>query len=90
MNIQPVKTDSVSTPPKTAVRSAKPAKETAATDTVEVPRQEKLLAALANEPDVRADEVARGKALAADPDYPSADLLAKLADVFVNDARRSK
>lgn len=90
MNIQPLKTDSVTTPPKAAARSAKPAKEPATEETPPTAKQEKLLAALANEPDVRPDEVARGKALAADPDYPSDDLLAKLADVFGKDARRAK
>ena len=90
MNIPPLKTDNVTTPPKTAARSAKPAKEPAAEETPPTAKQEKLLAALANEPAVRAEEVARGKDLAADPDYPSDDLLAKLADVFVKDARRSK
>ena len=90
MNIQPLKTDSVTTPPRAAVRSAKPASEPTAAETPQVARQEKLRAALANEPEVRPDEVARGKELAADPNYPSDDLLAKLADVFVKDARRSK
>ena len=90
MNIPPLKTDSVTTPPKAAARSAKSAKETATEETPQTAKQEKLLSALANEPDVRPGEVARGKALAADPGYPSDDLLAKLADVFVKDARRSK
>ena len=90
MNIQPLKTDSVSTPQKAAARSAKPAKEPATEETPQTAKQEKLLSALANEPDVRPGEVARGRDLAADPNYPSDDLLAKLADVFVKDARRSK
>ena len=90
MNIQPLKTDSVTTPPKAATKSAKPAKEPTTEETPQTAKQEKLLAALANEPEVRTEEVARGKELAADPGYPSDDLLAKLADVFVQDARRSK
>lgn len=90
MNIPPVKTDSVTTPPKPAARSAKPAKESAPDETPQVAKQQKLLAALANEPEVRPEEIARGKELAADPDWPSDDLLSKLAEVFVNDARRAK
>ena len=90
MNIPPLKTDNVTTPPKAATRSAKPAKEPAAGETPLIAKQEKLLAALANEPEVRPEEIARGKDLAADPGYPSDDLLAKLADVFVKDARRAK
>ena len=34
----------------------------------------------ASGPDVRADEVERGKRLVADPNYPSDDLLEKLAE----------
>ena len=90
MNIPPLKTDSVTTPPKAAARSAKPAKEPATEATPETAKQEKLLASLAKEPEVRAEEIARGQDLAADPNYPSDDLLAKLADVFVQDARRAK
>ena len=90
MNIQPLKTEGVTTPPKPAVKSAKTPKEPATSDTPQIAKQEKLLGALANEPEVRPEEVARGKELAADPNYPSDDLLAKLADVFVQDARRAK
>ena len=90
MNIQPLKTDSVTVPPKAAARSPKPAKESTIEDAPPIPKQEKLLGALANEPDVRPGEVARGKELAADPSYPSDDLLAKMADIFVKDARNAK
>ena len=90
MNIQPCKSECVPVPPKSAAKSAKPAKETTAEETANVSRQESLLQTLGKAPDVRAEEVERGKALAADPNYPSDDLLAKLAEVFVNDARREK
>ena len=46
-------------------------------------RETRLRDLLAKEPAVRPDEVERGKALAADPNYPSGDLLAKLAEMFV-------
>ena len=90
MNIQPCKSEGVSAPPKPAAKAAKPAKESADGETPQIAQQHKLLAELEKEPDVRAQEVERGRALAADPDYPSKDLLAKLAEVFVNDARNSK
>lgn len=90
MNIQPLKTEGVTTPPKTAAKAAKPVKEPATDDAPPVAKREELLGALANEPAVRPEEIARGKDLAADPNYPSDDLLAKLADVFVKDARRAK
>jgi hypothetical protein len=38
--------------------------------------------ALANEPDVRAEKVARGKALIADPNYPSKEQLKKIAGLL--------
>ena len=90
MNIQPCKSECVPAPSKPAAKAAKAAKESAASETPQITKQEKLLAELAKEPDVRTQEVERGKALAADPGYPSDDLLAKLAEVFVNDARNSK
>ncbi len=90
MNIQPFKFDSVTVPPKPAAKSAKPATEAATEQAPQTTRQEKLLGALQNEPDVRPEEIARGAVLANDPNYPGDDLLAKLAEVFVNDAQRSK
>ena len=90
MNIQPCKSECVPVPPKPAAKSAQPAAEPSGGETPQITKQEKLLAALAKEPEVRTQEVGRGKALAADPGYPSDDLLAKLAEVFVNDARKSK
>ena len=90
MNIQPYKSESVPVSPKSAAKPAKAAKETSGGEVPQVTKQQKLIADLAKEPDVRTDEVARGKALAADPGYPSDDLLANLAEVFVNDARKSK
>ncbi len=90
MNIQPYKSESAPVSPKSAAKPAKAAKETSGGETPQITKQQKLLADLAKEPDVRTQEVERGKALAADPGYPSDDLLAKLAEVFVNDARKSK
>jgi len=88
MNIQPLKTDAVPTPAKPKAAPAKPAPEPPPQPAVQATKNERHLEALRNEPDVRAAEVARGKALAADPHYPSSDVLAKLAEIFVNDASR--
>jgi hypothetical protein len=90
MNIQPCKSECVSVPSKPAAKSAKPAKEASTEEPPQVAKQQKLLASLNAEPDVRPEEIARGEAIAKDPNYPSDDLLAKLAEVFVNDARRAK
>ncbi len=44
---------------------------------------ETLRAALAAQPEVRPEVVARGKALAADPNYPSTDILRSVAGLIV-------
>ncbi|MCE9612503.1 MAG: hypothetical protein K8R23_20070 [Chthoniobacter sp.] len=88
MNIQPLKTESVPTPAKPKAAPAKPAPEPPAQPPIQATKNERHLEALRNEPDVRAAEVERGKSLAADPNYPSPDVLAKLAEIFVNDATR--
>jgi hypothetical protein len=43
-----------------------------------------LSAALASQPEVRPDVVARGRALAADPSYPSPAVLTKVAAMIIN------
>lgn len=90
MNIQPLKTESVPTPAKPKTPLAKPSPEVPPETTTPSTKNDRHLEALRQEPAVRAEEVTRGKALAADPTYPSDDLLAKLAEIFVNDASRTK
>ena len=90
MNIQPLKTESVPTPAKPKTPLPKPSPEVPPETVTQSTKNERHLEALRNEPAVRADEVARGQALAADPNYPSDDLLAKLAEIFVNDASRTR
>jgi hypothetical protein len=90
MNIQPLKSEGVTPPPK---QKGPAARATAASGTEDAPKagkHEKLIGALASEPAVRPEEIARGKALAADAGYPSDDVLARLAELFVNDASRRK
>lgn len=84
MNIQPVKPEGVPAPvkPKTApVKAPEARAEHESTSNV---REARLRDILAQEPEVRPDVVERGKALASDPNYPSGDLLAKLAAMFVD------
>lgn len=42
--------------------------------------------AMNNLPDSRADAVARGKALASSPNWPGAEIIHKLAEMFIADA----
>lgn len=50
---------------------------------------EPIQQAMNNLPDSRADVVARGKVLAADPNYPALKIISKLANLFVTDAQAS-
>ena len=43
-----------------------------------------LRAALAAQPEIRPEDVARGKALAADPNYPSVDILRNVAAKIIS------
>ena len=45
---------------------------------------EQLQTALASQPEIRPEVVARGRALAADPDYPSAAVIRRVATLIVN------
>lgn len=93
MNIQPIKSEGVQAPAKPKAqpaRTAKSAASTAPADNPKTARNERLMQALRNQPDVRPEEVERGKALAADPNYPGDEVLGKLAEMFVNDAARTK
>jgi hypothetical protein len=91
MNIQPIKTETV--PPSPRPKPAQAAKgggASPASDSVKPGVAEKLMEAIRNEPETRAEVVERGRALVADPNYPSAEQLEKLAELFVRDAQRSK
>lgn len=90
MNIQPLKSESVTAPAKPKAQPAKPSPAATPDEPLQSTKNERHMEALRKEPDVRTTEVERGKALAADPNYPSDDILAKLAEIFVNDARRTK
>lgn len=91
MNIQPVKTDAVQVPSKARAKSAPGAAEPAGVPEQEkAGRRERLAEALASEPAVRPEVLERAKQLASDPDYPGPGVLAKLAERFIDDAKRSK
>ena len=91
MNILPIKSEAVQEPSK-----AKPKPEPGATESTDAPeqgklgRKEGLIQALAAEPAVRSEVLERARKLAADPNYPPADVLEKLAGKFIGDAKRLK
>ena len=53
-------------------------------DSLQTNKAAELDAALGGQPEIRPDVVARGLALAADPNYPSAAVLGRVASVIVN------
>jgi hypothetical protein len=88
MNIKPVQSDAVAQPLKAKVPAkAKASDETApaAAEARNAERKQLLLRALASEPDIRPEVIERAKALAADPNYPSDDVLTRLAARFIGD-----
>lgn len=84
MNIQPVKSDGVPTPVKPKAAAPKAPEARAEHESASAAREARLRDILAQEPTVRPDVVERGKTLAADPNYPATQLLAKLAEMFVD------
>lgn len=69
----------------TASASSTSGKDTEVQDPVAVHRVAGLLAMLENKPDVRPEVVARGRALAANADYPPPDVINKLAGLVVGE-----
>ncbi len=63
--------------------------EAASGDPLTVGAYEPVQQAMNNLPDSRADVVARGKALAADPEYPALKIISTLASLFIGDAQVS-
>jgi hypothetical protein len=51
-------------------------------------QNESLLTALQNQPDVRPEVLNRAKQLAADPSYPSKDIINAIANAFVSNTGR--
>lgn len=93
MKIQPAKMESVPLPAKAKPKSpADAAMPDVQTDQLQLKtgRNERMKQALMSEPAVRPEVVERAKKLAADPNYPSPDILAKIAERFISDAKNSK
>jgi hypothetical protein len=90
MNIQPLKSHSVPLPAKPAAKPATPPAEPGAPEAPAKTKRARHLEVLKHEPAVRAGEVERAKRLAADPNYPTDDILARIADRFVSGSRGAK
>jgi hypothetical protein len=91
MKIQPFKTDNVQPPARPKAKAAAGADAPkSATGQQKAERKERLKEALMREPAVRPEVVERARKLAADPDYPSVDVLTKIAEKFVNSSKRAR
>jgi hypothetical protein len=86
MNIQPVKSDGVPAPVKPKAPPAKAPAPRAQTEPPLAASEARLRDILTKQPAVRPEAVDRGKSLAADPGYPATEILARIAEMFV-DAR---
>ncbi len=67
----------VPTPPKMVVRAT-------SSDQFSAANSAALRSALASQPEIRPEVVARGRALAADPTYPSKDILSQVGQQILN------
>lgn len=89
MNIGSVKTDVVSQPPAAITPKPAAAASTPITgaDSFTPAQNENLVNMLQQQPDVRPEAVERARQLAADPNYPGADLISRLANLVISDSQ---
>jgi hypothetical protein len=91
MKIQPVKTDIIQQPARARRKVASDAAEAKeACGPQKAGRKDSLKEALMREPAVRPEVIERARQLAADPEYPPADVLAKVAAKFIVAAKGSR
>jgi hypothetical protein len=76
LGLNPSALNPVALPPSARPRAA-------ASDTLSTSQSATLQAALLRQPEIRPDAVARGKALAADPNYPSAAVIRQISAAIV-------
>jgi hypothetical protein len=90
MNIRSVTSAAAAQPPQTSPPSTSTPPATASqevtADTFQPAQNERLVAMLQEQPDVRPEALERAKSLAADPNYPGADTLEGLAKLLIANA----
>lgn len=87
MNIQPVKSEGVPAPVKPKAAPAKAPEAPAESDHRLTSHEARLRDILSQLPTDRPEAIERGRSFAADPNYPSTDLLARLAQMFVDEPK---
>lgn len=87
MNIRSVTTPAAAQPPQATTPSTPNTPATASQevngDTFQPAKNEKMLAMLQEQPDVRPEALERAKSLAADPNYPGKSTIESLAKLFI-------
>jgi len=85
MNIRPVQTEALAQPPQTITpKAASAVTSQAEGDSYQPAQNEKLVNMLQEQPDIRPEAVERAKAMASDPNYPSAAMISKLAKLVIS------
>jgi hypothetical protein len=79
MNIPRVKTEGAIPPARTKPETVKSGANRSSGDVFKPEQNQRLMNLLHAEPDARPEAVERARALVADPNYPSKDLLERLA-----------
>jgi hypothetical protein len=86
MNIPPVTSDAVSAAFKNRTVPARPNVPEPPADVVDTSTRSSLVNAVANEAALRPEVVERARKLAGDPNYPSENLLGRLAEYLVKES----
>lgn len=90
MNIPRVKTEGFIPPARTKPEPVKSSANRSTADVFKPEQNEKLMKLLHAEPDARPDAVARARALVADPNYPSSEVLKGVAGALLGEVGQSK
>ena len=89
MKIQPGQSEPIAVQPlkvRTPETTSEPQQTDQMQDNFSPTQNKQLLAQINNLPDTRSDALSKAQQLAADPNYPSSDIIGKLAGMFVNEA----
>ena len=88
MNFMRIERNHPIAPAADIAKLTKPTTSTASPTVSDLDESHRLNQALANTAEVRADQVARAKALVADPNYPSNEQMAKIAGLLADNWQR--
>jgi len=90
MKIPSVNQDGFVPSAKAKVPATKTSQARSAGDVFKPEQNQKLMNQIQSEPDTRPDMVARARLLVADENYPSSEVLGKVAENFLNEFGQSK